>query len=151
MGARHFSPDTGRFLQDDMYEDALGDLGLSADPLTSNRYALAGGNPVSFVEFDGHYADANGDGQSDNTGSVAPGGQRVGRTSRVDPTAPPTSSGVVPITDTVSSAYAERARVPRAGHAAPAAVGVLPRHEHVRAPLRQRAGDAAAQVERKRA
>jgi RHS repeat-associated protein len=54
MGARHFSPDTGRFLQDDMYEDALGDLGLSEDPLTSNRYALAAGNPVSFVEVDGH-------------------------------------------------------------------------------------------------
>ena len=28
----------------------LGDLGLSVDPLIQNRYALAGGNPVSYVE-----------------------------------------------------------------------------------------------------
>lgn len=28
--------------------------GLAADPLTDNRYALAGGNPVSYVEWDGH-------------------------------------------------------------------------------------------------
>jgi len=24
------------------------------DPLTQNRYALAGGNPISYVEWDGH-------------------------------------------------------------------------------------------------
>jgi RHS repeat-associated protein len=54
MGARRFGPDTGRFLQQDQLEGALGDLGLAADPLTQNRYALAGGNPVSYVEWDGH-------------------------------------------------------------------------------------------------
>jgi RHS repeat-associated protein len=54
MGARRFGPDTGRFLQADLLEGALGDLGLAADPLTGNRYALAGGNPVSYVEWDGH-------------------------------------------------------------------------------------------------
>jgi hypothetical protein len=43
MGARRFGPDVGRFLQADLLEGALGDLGLAADPLTGNRYALAGG------------------------------------------------------------------------------------------------------------
>ncbi len=54
MGARRFSPDTGRFLQVDQYSGALKDMALSTDPLTQNRYALAGGNPISFVEVDGH-------------------------------------------------------------------------------------------------
>jgi RHS repeat-associated protein len=54
MGARRFSPDPGRFMQEDVLNDALGDLGLSADPLSGDRYALAGGNPVNFVEQDGH-------------------------------------------------------------------------------------------------
>ncbi|HEX2294069.1 MAG TPA: RHS repeat-associated core domain-containing protein [Actinomycetota bacterium] len=54
MGARRFAPDTARFLQPDVYGGALSNLGLSMDPLTGNRYALAAGNPVSFVEVDGH-------------------------------------------------------------------------------------------------
>ncbi|HEV2889971.1 MAG TPA: LamG-like jellyroll fold domain-containing protein [Frankiaceae bacterium] len=54
MGARHFAPSTGHFLQEDFYEDGLADLDLSTDELTANRYALAGGNPISFVELDGH-------------------------------------------------------------------------------------------------
>jgi RHS repeat-associated protein len=55
MGARRFAPGLGRFLQVDAYASALADLDLSLDPLTANRYALAGGNPISFVEVDGHY------------------------------------------------------------------------------------------------
>lgn len=55
MGHRRFGPDTARFLQPDRYNGAFADLGLSLDPLTQNRYALAGGNPINFVEFDGHY------------------------------------------------------------------------------------------------
>jgi len=62
MGARRFGPDIGGFLQQDMFEGALADLGLATDPLTQNRYALAGGNPVSFMEWDGHYAIADGGG-----------------------------------------------------------------------------------------
>jgi RHS repeat-associated protein len=54
MGARRFGPDIGRFLQKDLYVHALDDLDLAADPLTQNRYAFAAGNPVSFVETDGH-------------------------------------------------------------------------------------------------
>lgn len=54
MGARRFSPDIGRFIQRDMYNDALGDLDLATDTLTGNRYSFAGGNPISYVELDGH-------------------------------------------------------------------------------------------------
>jgi RHS repeat-associated protein len=54
MGARRYTPDTGRFLQQDYYTDALGNLDLGTDPLTSNRYSLAGANPVSYIETDGH-------------------------------------------------------------------------------------------------
>ncbi len=54
MGARRFSPEAMHFLTQDVLSGALGDLSLTSDALTQNRYALAGGNPVSFVEWDGH-------------------------------------------------------------------------------------------------
>jgi RHS repeat-associated protein len=54
MGARRYSAGRGRFIQRDFYADAVGNLDLADDPLTDNRYALAAGNPVSFVEMDGH-------------------------------------------------------------------------------------------------
>lgn len=54
MGARRFSPSINRFLQLDLYQGALANLRLSIDPLTQNRYSLAAGNPISFVEVDGH-------------------------------------------------------------------------------------------------
>lgn len=54
MGARHFSPSTGRFLQLDTYSGATRNLGLSRSPLTGNRYSLAGGNPIGYAESDGH-------------------------------------------------------------------------------------------------
>ena len=57
MGARRFGPDVMRFLQDDVYGDALSDIDLALDPLTGNRYSFAGGNPISFVEVDGHFFD----------------------------------------------------------------------------------------------
>lgn len=70
MGARRYSLDTTRFLQQDMYSDALGDLGLSLDPLSQNRYALAGGNPVSNVEIDGHINMAEGGGGGTTSGGT---------------------------------------------------------------------------------
>lgn len=79
MGARHFGPDVNRFLQADLLEGALGDLGLAADPLTGNRYALAGGNPVGYVEWDGHMI-------IDGAGAASTGG------SATSPTPAPTSS-----------------------------------------------------------
>ncbi len=54
MRARVYRPDVGRFLSQDRYEMARHDLTLQIDPLTQNRYAFAGGNPVSRVEWDGH-------------------------------------------------------------------------------------------------
>ena len=55
MGARRYSASTGRWLSQDMYYGALDDLGLSQDPLTANRYAFLGANPINYVELDGHY------------------------------------------------------------------------------------------------
>jgi RHS repeat-associated protein len=54
MGFRHYNPGLNRFLSRDMYTGGLADLNLTMSPLTNNRYAFAGGNPISLVEFDGH-------------------------------------------------------------------------------------------------
>jgi len=54
MGARAYRPDMGRFTAEDRFEDSSGELALESDPLTQERYAFAGGNPVNLVEFDGH-------------------------------------------------------------------------------------------------
>ena len=56
MGARRFGPDVSRFLTPDLFFGALSNLSLSLDPITQNRYGLAGGNPISFREWDGHVA-----------------------------------------------------------------------------------------------
>nr|WSW70801.1 hypothetical protein OG461_33990 [Streptomyces sp. NBC_00995] len=37
-----------------MYNGALADMQLGSDPFTRNRYAFTGGNPSTFVEYDGH-------------------------------------------------------------------------------------------------
>ena len=60
MHARQYRPDVGRFLSRDLYASAAGDQALQADPLTQNRYAFAGGNPVTNIEFDGHVANPPG-------------------------------------------------------------------------------------------
>jgi RHS repeat-associated protein len=70
MGARSFNPGTDSFLQPDIFHGALDNLGLSSDALSQNRYSLAGGNPLSFVESDGHVALADGGGGG--TGSPIP-------------------------------------------------------------------------------
>ncbi len=54
MQARAYRPAIGRFLSEDRFEAASGDFSLQADPLTQNRYAFAGGNPINNIEFDGH-------------------------------------------------------------------------------------------------
>jgi RHS repeat-associated protein len=55
MGFRDYSPGLNRFLTRDMYNGALADLRLGSDPWTGNRYAFAGGNPITGIEYDGHY------------------------------------------------------------------------------------------------
>jgi RHS repeat-associated protein len=64
MGARRYGPDTTRFLQQDMFYGALANLGLALDPLTQNPYALGGGNPISYIEWDGHMPLLDGSGAS---------------------------------------------------------------------------------------
>ncbi|MFE6588866.1 DNRLRE domain-containing protein [Streptomyces sp. NPDC057781] len=54
MGFRNYDPGLNRFLTRDSYGGALSDMALATDPFTGNRYAFAGGNPISFVELDGH-------------------------------------------------------------------------------------------------
>jgi len=56
MGFRTYNPGLNRFTTRDMYNGALSDLGLGLDPWNVNRYAFAGGNPISRVELDGHCA-----------------------------------------------------------------------------------------------
>ena len=58
MQARNYRPDIGRFVSQDRYESSQGDQLLTSDPLTQNRYAFAGGNPVNNIEFDGHFFNA---------------------------------------------------------------------------------------------
>ncbi len=55
MGFRDYDPGLNRFLTRDLYNGALADMSLIADPFTGNRYAFGGGNPISFVEIDGHW------------------------------------------------------------------------------------------------
>jgi len=55
MQARAYRPETGRFLQQDRYENPQADLTLAADPLTSSRYAFVAGNPGTRAEYDGHF------------------------------------------------------------------------------------------------
>ena len=53
-GARNYSPSANHFLTPDVFHGALSDVQLSSDPLTQDRYALTGGNPVSFIDWSGH-------------------------------------------------------------------------------------------------
>jgi RHS repeat-associated protein len=55
MGARDYDPGLNRFLSRDVFAGAFADFGLSTDPFTMNRYAFAGGNPLSRIEMDGHW------------------------------------------------------------------------------------------------
>lgn len=61
-GARRYDPGATRFLQQDVFKNAVADLGLTMDPLSQNRYALASGNPTGNIEIDGHRVVANGSG-----------------------------------------------------------------------------------------
>ncbi|EGK14132.1 hypothetical protein HMPREF9374_0391, partial [Desmospora sp. 8437] len=55
MGFRSYNPGLNRFLTRDMYNGALADMNLATDPWNMNRYAFAGGNPISGIEIDGHW------------------------------------------------------------------------------------------------
>lgn len=55
MQARAYRPDIARFLTQDRFEAAAGDIALKADPLTNNPYAFAAGDPIGNIEYNGHY------------------------------------------------------------------------------------------------
>jgi hypothetical protein len=59
-----YRPDVDQFLTEDRFESASGDFNLQSDPLTQNRYAFAGGNPVNRIEFDGHHSGNEGGAQN---------------------------------------------------------------------------------------
>lgn len=109
MHARQYQPDTGRFLSRDTYASAAGDQALSADPLTQNRYAFAGANPVNNIEFDGHIATT--DGKPPNKNNTPKKDKGGGSTSGLGPAPPksfgapdatPEASGAAPLTDRAS-------------------------------------------------
>jgi RHS repeat-associated protein len=55
MGFRDYSPTASRFLNPDVYQGSMADLGLGTNPATANRYAFARGNPINRIEINGHY------------------------------------------------------------------------------------------------
>ena len=54
MRARRFAAETTRFVQRDEFSLARADLELTRSALTRSRYGIAGGNPISYTETDGH-------------------------------------------------------------------------------------------------
>ncbi|MBB4908876.1 DNRLRE domain-containing protein [Actinophytocola algeriensis] len=58
MGFRDYQPGINRFTVRDTYNGALADLNLGTNPWTGNRYTMAGGNPITGIEIDGHYCDS---------------------------------------------------------------------------------------------
>lgn len=54
MGFRNYDPGLNQFESKDMYDGALNDVGLSADPFTGSPYAFGNGNPVTNTEYNGH-------------------------------------------------------------------------------------------------
>ena len=92
MQAREYRPEVGRFLSQDRFEAAGADLALQSDPLTQNRYAFAGGNPVSNIEWDGHFIGYND--QSTADGKTTQGHRAINRGETEPPTG--TAAGAAP-------------------------------------------------------
>jgi RHS repeat-associated protein len=60
MGFRDYDPGLNRYTSRDMYNGALADMALGMAPWNTNRYAFAGGNPITGVELDGHLTESVG-------------------------------------------------------------------------------------------
>jgi hypothetical protein len=91
MGARQFGPDIAHFLTPDFFYGSLSNLSLSTDPLTGNRYDMAGGNPISFNEGNGHQFTPDGDGGA--TTNPSAGSQSTPTTSASSPDAAQPEAG----------------------------------------------------------
>ncbi|MBD1372153.1 DNRLRE domain-containing protein [Hazenella sp. IB182357] len=66
LGFRNYSPSLGRFTSPDSYNNASAHAGLSLETINNNLYAFTGGNPVSYMDWNGH--DPTGDDGDDGTG-----------------------------------------------------------------------------------
>ncbi|WP_291414528.1 RHS repeat-associated core domain-containing protein [Actinophytocola sp.] len=85
MGFRDYNPAINRFTVRDTYNGALADMNLGTNPWTGNRYTMAGGNPITGIEIDGHcpldacgVGTPLGDGRVSTTGPADPGNSDAG-------------------------------------------------------------------------
>jgi len=106
MGFRNYDPALNRFLTRDMYNGALNDLALGTDPWHTNRYAFAGGNPITGVELDGHYVTV-GDGAGGGSGGGSGGGGGGGGGADGDGSAPPSEETGPPTEDEIRESFFE--------------------------------------------
>ena len=115
MGFRDYDPGLNRFLARDAYNGALADLNLSTDPFTQNRYAFAGGNPISNVELDGHFSLSDIGHAALDVAGLVPG---VGEVADLANAAWYAAEG-----DYANAALSAASAIPFAGYAASAAKG----------------------------
>ncbi|MBH8593650.1 polymorphic toxin type 17 domain-containing protein [Paenactinomyces guangxiensis] len=54
LGFRNYFPGVGRFMSPDSYTDSEQHKGLFMDAMTNSLYSFTDGNPVSYVDLDGH-------------------------------------------------------------------------------------------------
>jgi RHS repeat-associated protein len=121
MGARRFGPGPNRFLQRDQYNGALANLSLSTDPLSQNRYSLAGGNPISFIEVDGHIVTEDGTGTATRVSTLPDGTRYLDNYTPPKPMGPPT--GLASRPNRTGSANGARGGEARKGDSLIATIG----------------------------
>ncbi|MBS7532020.1 RHS repeat-associated core domain-containing protein, partial [Hazenella sp. IB182353] len=54
LGFRNYFPGTGRFMSPDSYTNAKEHVGLFMNAMTNSLYAYTDGNPISYIDPDGH-------------------------------------------------------------------------------------------------
>lgn len=107
LGARTYNPGTGTFTTPDSWRagSPTQDLSVGADPLTSNRYTYANGNPVNLDDPSGHC-------RADICGAGSP----IGGTNGVISENGPVDPGGSPFPDQYPGYYKNGARQPDTGH-----------------------------------
>ncbi|WP_249669914.1 RHS repeat-associated core domain-containing protein, partial [Polycladospora coralii] len=54
LGFRNYFPGTGRFMSPDSYTNAKEHVGLFMNAMTNSLYSYTDGNPISYIDPDGH-------------------------------------------------------------------------------------------------